>query len=54
MKGQGFTIKVKALPDLAEGVQKALDLALKETGGRSESQKEDRYARSREGVDVPF
>ena len=30
VKGQGFTIKVKDLPDLAEGVQKALDMALKE------------------------
>ncbi len=54
VKGQGFTIKVKELPDLAEGVQKALDMALKETGGLSESQKEDRYARSREGVGAPF
>ena len=32
VKGQGFTIKVKELPDLVEGVQKALDLALKESG----------------------
>ena len=31
VKGQGFTIKVKELPDLAEGVQKALDMALAET-----------------------
>ena len=54
VKGQGFTIKLKDLPDLAEGVQKALDMALKETVGRSESQREDRYSRSREGIDAPF
>jgi hypothetical protein len=30
VKGQGFTIRVKELPDLAEGVQRALDMALKE------------------------
>ena len=28
VKGQGFTIKVKELPDLAEGVKEALDMAL--------------------------
>lgn len=54
VKGQGFTIKIKDLPDLAEGVQKALDMALKESGGRSESVREDRYARSREGSGAPF
>ena len=27
----GFTIRIKDLPDLAEGVQKALDMALKES-----------------------
>ncbi|KGA94452.1 hypothetical protein LptCag_1215 [Leptospirillum ferriphilum] len=31
VKGQGFTIKIKELPDLAEGVSRALDMALKET-----------------------
>ncbi len=31
VKGQGFTIRIKDLPDLAEGVQKALDMALKES-----------------------
>ena len=30
VKGSGMTIRVKDLPNLAEGVQKALDLALKE------------------------
>lgn len=54
VKGSGLSIKLKDLPDLAEGVQKALDLVLKETGGRSESQREDRYARFREGVGSPF
>ena len=55
VKGQGFTIKVKDLPDLTEGVQKALDMALMETGRRSgESQREDRYASSREGSGAPF
>lgn len=31
VKGQGLTIKVKELPDLAEGIQRALDMALKAT-----------------------
>ena len=31
VKGRGFTIRVKDLPDLAEGVQKAIDMALIET-----------------------
>jgi len=48
VKGSGFTIKVKELPDLAEGVQKALDLALRETRGDSSG------AKSREGVEAPF
>ena len=30
VKGQGFTIKVKELPDLADGIQTALDMALSE------------------------
>lgn len=30
VKGQGLSIKIKELPDLAEGVQRALDMALKE------------------------
>jgi len=31
VKDQGFTIKIRELPELAEGVQKALDMALRET-----------------------
>ena len=31
VKGAGLSIKVKELPDLAEGVQKALDMALQES-----------------------
>ncbi len=31
LKGEGLTIKVRDLPDLAEGLQKALDLAITET-----------------------
>lgn len=49
----GFTVKLRDLPTLGEAIGKALDLALKETGGR-ESQREDRYARSREGAGAPF
>lgn len=30
VKGQGFSIKVRELPDLADGIQQALDMALKE------------------------
>ena len=55
VKGQGFTIKVKDLPDLAEGVQKALDMALIETRkGGNPSPREDSYSRSREGVGAEF
>jgi hypothetical protein len=54
VKGQGFTIRVKELPDLAEGIQKALDLALKETRGISNAQREKHYAHSRDGIGVPF
>ena len=56
VKGQGFTIKVKDLPDLAEGVQKALDMALKEAGKTSggSAPNETRYARSQEGTGAPF
>ena len=50
----GFTVKMKDLPVFGEAVGKALDMALKENGGTNETQREDRYARSREGVDVPF
>lgn len=51
----GFTVKLRDLPTLGEAIGKALDLALKETGGgRSEREREDRYARSREGVGAPF
>lgn len=54
-KGAGIHDQGQGLPDLAEGVQKALDMALMETGGRSgESQREDRYASSREGSGAPF
>nr|EES53145.1 MAG: hypothetical protein UBAL3_80290018 [Leptospirillum ferrodiazotrophum] len=52
VKGQGFTIKVKELPDLAEGVQKALDMALKESGHTSGGSKPP--SRANEGVDAPF
>ena len=52
VKGQGFTIKVKELPDLAEGVQKALDMALKESGQTSGGSKPT--YRSSEGVGAPF
>ena len=52
VKGQGFTIKVKDLPDLAEGVQKALDRALKEAK-TSVGSKPTGY-RSSEGVGAPF
>jgi hypothetical protein len=31
VKGQGLTIKVKELPDMADGLQKALDMALSES-----------------------
>jgi len=52
VKGQGLTIKVKELADLAEGVSRALDLALKEsekvTGGSKP------HYRSSEGVGAPF
>ena len=30
-KGQGLSIKIKELPDFAEGVQKAIDMALDES-----------------------
>ena len=57
VKGQGFTIKVKDLPDLAEGVQKALDLAIAETArspeGRPPGGQKPSY-RSSEGVGAPF
>ena len=53
VKGQGFTIKVKDLPDLGEGVQKALDMALKESGKTSGGSKPTGY-RSSEGAGAPF
>ncbi len=57
VKGQGFTIKVKDLPDLAEGVQKALDMALEATArspeGRPPGGQKPSY-RSSEGVEAPF
>ena len=31
VKGQGLSIKIKELPDFAEGVQKAIDMALDES-----------------------
>ena len=52
VKGQGFTIKVKDLPDLAEGVQKALDMALKESGKVTGGSKP--HYRSSEGAGAPF
>ena len=52
VKGQGFTIKVKDLPDLAEGVQKALDMALKESGKTTGGSKP--HYRSSEGAGAPF
>ena len=57
VKGQGFTIRVKDLPDFAEGVQKALDMALAEarknpktgaTGGPKPT------SRAYEGAGAPF
>lgn len=39
-KDAGFTIKLKELADLADGVQEALDLALKETKRNSPRQEE--------------
>ena len=51
VKSQGFTIRVKDLPDLAEGVQKALDMALKEAGKTSGG---SATYRSSEGVGAPF
>ena len=52
VKGQGLSVKIKDLPDLAEGVQKALDMALKESGQTSEGSKP--AYRSSEGVGAPF
>lgn len=52
VKGKGFTIKVKDLPDLAEGVQKALDMALKEYGKTSGGQKPT--SRAYEGAGAEF
>lgn len=40
VKGQGFTIKVKEVPDLADGIQKALDMALSESKGNPPPQRE--------------
>ena len=51
VKGQGFTIKVKELPDLAEGIQKALDMALAETKNTGGSKP---AYRSTEGVGAQF
>ncbi|MHB8368808.1 MAG: hypothetical protein ACYDBP_03835 [Leptospirales bacterium] len=52
VKGQGLTIKVKELPDLAEGVQKALDRALKE-GGQVRGSNPPAN-RAHEGAGAPF
>ncbi len=52
VKGQGFSIKVRELPELAEGVQKALDMALKEYGKTSGGQKPT--SRAYEGVGAEF
>ena len=51
VKGQGFTIRVKDLPNLAEGVQKALDLALSEAGKTSGG---SATGRAYEGAGAPF
>lgn len=57
VKGQGLTIKVKDLPDLAEGVQKALDMALGESGKLTETRATGRSkptSRAYEGAGAPF
>ena len=60
VKGQGFTIRVKDLPDFAEGVQKALDMALIEAKKNPESRtsggasQKDSHYRASEGQDAPF
>ena len=57
VKGQGLSIKIKDLPDLAEGLQKALDLALaetKKTSGRESHHDTKSQYRSNEGVGAPF
>ena len=51
----GFTVRVRDIPALAEAVSQAVDLALAETRKTgSPSPREDRYARSREGVGAEF
>jgi len=52
VKGQGLTVKVKELPDLAEGVSKALDMALKEGGGTTSKPRTE--SRAYEGEGAPF
>lgn len=57
VKGQGFTIKVKELPDLADGIQRALEMALAEARknpktGATGSPKPD--GRAYEGAGAPF
>lgn len=50
----GFTVKLKDLPVFGEAVGRALDMAIADSGGMHETRREDHYAGSREGVDVPF
>jgi hypothetical protein len=52
VKGQGLTVKVKELPDLAEGVSRALDMALKEGGGTTSKPRTE--SRAYEGEGAPF
>ena len=49
VKGSGLSIRVKDLPDLAEGIQKALDMALDETRKNPKP-----TSRADEGVGAPF
>ena len=51
VKGSGLTIKVKELPDLAEGVQKALDMALQ--GANNETPRHEHPGGYTEG-NAPF
>lgn len=44
VKGQGVTVRVKELPDLAEGIQRALDMALEATRQHDLAKKLERTA----------
>jgi len=54
VKGSGFTIKIRELPELAEGVQKALDMAIAETKQNPETRNIRSTGRSYEGSGAPF